>query len=244
MRVKTTKPRGARGADGVSNQAQDETQAGTKDNTLATTDHAGDEVTSTNPDGQRLFHGTREEWAERVVASLFPHLFERGMVPAGKARSIRIALAPLPANKLGVCYASEKSANGTVNLISLTTGQADPLDLVHTLCHELLRAFDDCMSGHRGRWKRWAQTLGIEIRGHQRTGETDAMFRSVLAEVGLPVSHVVTVRKAAKPKSSQARYVCPDCGRHVHIPLKSADSGWEITCSPCRAALVRQEAAP
>ncbi len=187
------------------------------------------------------FEGTREEWAERIVVALFPMLVDEGITPVGNDRGVRIAIAPLPASKLGVCYSANKSRDGSVNIITLSTAEADPAALVHTLLHELWHAFDDCRSGHRNRWKRWANHIGIEIRGTDVRGPIAArMVNQALAEVGVPLSHVVTVYERDKARSSQVRFECPKCGIHVHMPLKLADDARnKVGCVGCSVVMVR-----
>lgn len=188
----------------------------------------------------KAFAGTREAWAEKITAALFPMLVAEGIAPVGDHRQIRIALAPLPAKTLGLCYPSSKSTTGDVNLITLSTDQGEPIELVHTIMHEMMHAFDDCRSGHRNRWLRWANQIGIVARGHIRGPIAERMVQTALAEVGFPTAHVITVRKVQKPKSSQVRYECPGCRLHVHMPLKSADDGFEVACLRCKALMVRR----
>ena len=195
-------------------------------------DAGWEQVHSTPPDG--LFRGTREEWAVAISLALLPELAKLGIVMVGERRQIRVAVAPLPATTLGLCYSSAKSVNGDTNLITLSSDQGSPLELVHTLCHEILHALDNCLSGHRGRWARWAGLLGMERRGHARNALADEMFQNALEQVGLPALHVQTKSQRRQQRKSQVRFCCAGCGRHVHVPAAIAEAGeFQLLCVSC-----------
>ena len=184
------------------------------------------------------FKGTREQWAEAVAAALREPLCELGIKPTGEPRQVRIALAPLRGTLLGLCYASQKSVNGDTNLITISTDQGSPLELVHTILHELLHAFDDCKSGHRGRWKRWADIIGMKAKGHARGPLADKLVHDALAEVGAPALHVQTQSKKKSRPPSQIKFTCTGCLRHVHMPTKLAIKGdFNVQCSCCLETL-------
>ena len=191
-----------------------------------------------------VYQGTREEWAQMILGNLFLALTEIGIAwNTPTPRELRVALAPLPRTTLGRCHSSKKSVGGNVNMIDLSTDQGDPLELTHTLLHELLHALDDCHSGHRGRWRRWADQIGIERVGHKRGPIAEKLVQDALAAVGTPGNHVQTVPSKRKAESSQIRFACPECSRHVHMPRKLADEGFAVGCVECEAAMQPQEAA-
>lgn len=109
-----------------------------------------------------------------------------------------------------------------------------------TILHELAHSFDDCRSGHKGRWRRWALTLGIALKDRPRTPECVAMIEQALREVGIPAAHVVTKLLPKRAKSSQVRYECPVCHRHAHVPLALADGGFSLACVDDQMIMVRR----
>jgi hypothetical protein len=196
------------------------------------------------PPAPPVFEGAREEWAEVVLAHLFIELACIGIswnTPEG--RQIRVALAPMSRTKLGQCHSSKKSVGGDVNMITLSTDQGEPIELVHTLLHELLHALDDCHSGHKGRWARWAKQIGIEMRGHERGPIAEQLVQDTLRAVGVPKAHVQTVPSSRKAGSSQVRVHCPECSKHVNMPRGLADGGFSIACVACAVVMCTQEAA-
>jgi hypothetical protein len=193
-------------------------------------------INATPEDG--IFTATREEWCVQVCLALLPELAKLGITMVGSRRQIRIAVAPLSASKWGICYSSAKSIDRGTNLLTISSDLVAPIDLVHVIAHELLHALDDCRSGHKGRWKRWADTLGIPIRGVDRSPDADALFRSVLSKVGIPARHVPTNPQKRQQRKSQVRFICTSCGGHVHMPAAIAEAGaFKLLCTVCNRQL-------
>lgn len=183
-------------------------------------------------DSYIAFAGTREEWAVRVLEVLTRELAHVGIAMVGD-RTVRVALTPLRGDRLGQCRSSNGSTDGKVNFIAVCTSEAEPRDLVHTLLHELLHAFDDCNSGHRGRWNRWAAAIGMQRCGHELGPVGTGMVETALREVGIPAQHVTSVRGrvAAIGESSQVRLACPECGLTVHMPRGPFEQGAAVLCA-------------
>ncbi len=186
------------------------------------------------------FLGTREEWCEAIAKHILASYREIGIEMVRGPRQIRIAVAPLPASKLGVCYSSRKSKDGQTNLITIATQQADPLELVHTIGHELLHALDDCISGHKGRWARWAEQIGIAQTGHRRGPIAEQIFQSALRAVGAPAAHVATHERPRVQKKSQVRFICDSCSGYIHMPAAVVERGeFKVGCLGCKLPLLR-----
>jgi hypothetical protein len=199
--------------------ANDRRQRGVSQNTQHGTKSTGAHLHHCEQVGNapEIFNDTREVWCERTIAALIPRLEGIGIVhPAPHERDVRVAVVPTRRHHLGVCHVSRFSIDRRTNLITVGTQQAEPIELVHTLAHELLHAYDDCQSGHRGRWKRWADALGITAKGHQRTGPASALFTRVLEVVGAPWRHVPSHSQLLsvnlKPPPPTA-VECPVCGQ-------------------------------
>lgn len=179
-----------------------------------------------------VYAGTREEWAIQMLVRMIPALCTLGIaMPEG--RGIRIGVVPLPESKLGQCHAAAQSASGNVNFIALSTRQADPVELAHTLVHEFVHACDNCQSGHRGRWARWAALLGMSAQSHTRNEWFDMLLYQALVEVGVPLQHEPSVPNPRKSTTSQVRVTCPCCAQHAYIPHRAFDEGYRVSCTRC-----------
>lgn len=201
------------------------------------------EATYLPPGPVPVFEGTREEWAILVIQRLFVTLLPLGITwpPTHDRREVRVALTQMGATTLGNCHPASKSTDGRTNNINLSTDQGEPLELVHTLLHELLHAFDNCMSGHRGRWKRWADQIGIQRAGHTRGPIAERLVQDALRSVGTPAAHVQTV-VTRRNSNSQVRFSCSECSGYVHMPAKLAEGGFEIGCVKCNRVMTRPAA--
>lgn len=179
------------------------------------------------------FHGNRESWCTEIVRVMLPMLAEHGItLPEG--RKVRCAVtAGISRNALGLCHPTARSADGVTNFIDVSTAQAEPVDLAHTILHELLHACDDCQSGHKGRWRRWADLIGIARRGHETRGPiATQIIDTALDTVGIPVEHVATTRKITIRRISQIKYWCVGHG-HAHVPTSQAVAGFQMFCGKC-----------
>ena len=206
----------------------------TKENGAIVTQQAAACLDKTTTPGKfPAYTGTREAWAYAVLDFIAPRLAPLGIsMPEG--RTVRVGVLPLSRGRLGQCSPSARSACGTVCFIGLGTKQVDPRELVHTLIHEYMHACDDCQSGHRHRWARWAAALGMKAKGHDRSTALAALIDSALHHVGLPAAHVPSVgpmQMASLP--SQQRMQCPECAAHAYIPMKAALSGYTLGCGDC-----------
>lgn len=66
---------------------------------------------------------------------------------------------------------------------------AGPLDraMLRTLMHELMHALDRCESDHAGRWREWAERIGIRGPGrHDDSSHVERIINLVFAELGRP----------------------------------------------------------
>lgn len=189
----------------------------------------------------RIFAGNREEWCNEIVAVMLPMLAEHG-ITFPPERQVRCAVtAGLKRSTFGLCHGSKASTDGRTNFIDVSTAQAEPVELAHTLLHELLHACDDCHSGHRGRWKRWANLIGIQTRGNTRGPLAQAIIDAALEHVGVPGQHVPSITKKALRRISQIKFWCPDAHGHVHMPTLQAVGGFRVGCAACGQMMVCDE---
>lgn len=189
----------------------------------------------------RIFAGNREEWCNEIVAAMLPMLAVHGITFPDE-RQVRCAVtAGLKRTSLGLCHSAKSSTDGRTNFIDVSTAQAEPMDLAHTLLHELLHACDDCHSGHRGRWKRWAGIVGIQSKGHARGPVAQAILDAALERVGVPGQHVPSITQKALRRISQIKFWCPDHHGHVHMPTLQAVDGFRVGCAACGQLMVCDE---
>ena len=64
-----------------------------------------------------------------------------------KVPKFRIGFAPLKGKTMGVCYRKEQSLD-EVNDIFIDSDERDPVDIMATICHELIHATSNCEEKH------------------------------------------------------------------------------------------------
>jgi len=110
---------------------------------------------------------TREEWLREAIRRLRP-VFGAVGVEIPKDVRISIGFGPTGARQenaviLGVTCARVLSESG-VNEIFISPENATAPSMLATVAHELIHAWDDNVSGHKGEFRRVAQAIGLEGR--------------------------------------------------------------------------------
>lgn len=162
---------------------------------------------------------TREQWliaaaaliCDEVIAPITdiptpPYRLSIGWPHANKGKHRTI---------LGQCFPRSMSADG-VNEIFLTplTGAKDTPEILATIVHELIHAFDDCQNGHLKPFKDLAVAAGLTGRMTATTAgpaltEHLAEIADFLGEIPHAPLDTSTVKKE---KGRQLKLLCEDCG--------------------------------
>lgn len=122
----------------------------------------------------------REDWLMRAVAHLEP-IFERSGYQLPKVRvSIGFPSTGAQGRHLGQCWGSKASEDG-INQIFIAPNQADPVEVLDTLTHELVHAVDDCQSGHSDNFKKIA--LDVGLKGPMRSAEAGEWLKQDLIQI-------------------------------------------------------------
>jgi hypothetical protein len=189
---------------------------------------------------------TREQWLEAAVQALRPIFAEIDVELPPVRVSVGWPSRGGTANKgrvIGQCWKTSVASDGVAQIfISPVLGGegADPVEQVHmlgVLAHELIHAWDDCDSGHRGSFAKAARNLGLVGKMTCTTvGEELAeQLLGVLAEVG-PYPHApldfAEMEKQRKPQTTRMlKLECPEDGYIVRTTAKWLEVGYP-TC-PC-----------
>ena len=107
---------------------------------------------------------TREEWLELAVSHLRPLFAEIDV----KLPDVRVSVGwpskggtRSKGKVIGQCWKSTTATDGVCQLFISPILGGDPLQLLGVLAHELIHAADDCNSGHKGNFAKWAKALGL-----------------------------------------------------------------------------------
>jgi hypothetical protein len=162
---------------------------------------------------------TREEWLNAAIAQFRPWFADQGKPLPDKLRvtcgftSTR-ALAGAKNQRIGECWYSPCSADGTTELIVSIT-LAEPVSTLAILAHELCHAALPIGVGHKGPFKQLATAIGLE--GKMTATVAGPLFKQRAAEIieaiG-PYPHGA-LNAAAQRKKQSTRMIkctCPECG--------------------------------
>ena len=138
--------------------------------------------------------------------------------------------------RIGECW-STASADG-VSQVFVSPILADPVDVLATLAHELVHAFDDCKSGHKGAFTRIARAVGLtgKMTATVAGPELAETLKAIAADLG-DYPHKAIKLGAIKVQSTRMRKVlCEVDGYTLRTTTKWLEFGLP-TC-PCGAEMV------
>lgn len=128
-------------------------------------------------------HTTREGWL--VAASeLLDEAFFNGngyTLPAKKACSCGFPKGAR-GRAIGQCWGTSTSSDGTANMFICPTLD-EPISVLATLLHELIHAWNDCVDGHKGPFKKLVKQFGL-------AGKATATYAEEGSELWLKLSHI------------------------------------------------------
>lgn len=187
---------------------------------------------------------TREEWLELAVDKLRPFFAEIDIELPKVRVSVGWPSHGGTASKkkvIGQCWKANVAADGVAQIfISPVLGGTFRGDVIHmlgVLIHELIHAWDDCQSGHKGRFTQAARRIGLEGKMTATTvsGRLAPRLNELIEEIGdLPHAPLIfeEMEKQRTPQTTRMiKVACPDDGYIVRTTQKWIDLGLP-TC-PC-----------
>lgn len=182
---------------------------------------------------------TREQWLEAAVQKLQPLFKQAEYVFKTEFPSVRVSVGwpskggtAKKSKVIGQCWSTKAASDGVAQVfISPTMGE----DLVHTLgvlVHELVHAWDDCASGHKGKFAIAAKTLGLVGKmTESNVGESlRTVLQQVIDELGefphAPLIPSEMDKERKKQTTRMIKLVAPDCCDYtVRTTQKWIDEG-------------------
>ena len=164
---------------------------------------------------------SREDWLNKAGLLICNELIE-AKTTLTTDRAIRISLAPMRSKHLGACYPSSRSNDGA-NEILITIHSNDSLRILGATAHELIHAYDDCKSGHRGAFRTAALAIGLEGKMTATTPgpELTALLNEYVTLLG-PIPHAALSHIAKDKGRNNNKLVCSDCGFQSNLSAKWA----------------------
>jgi len=109
--------------------------------------------------------GTREEWLARAVKALTPIIDDvcRNIIPAMPVVRVGVGFpsAGQRSQVRGECWVRRMARDGVNEIIMRITLEANVVDILGTLTHEMMHAALDCKDGHSGRFAKACKVFGF-----------------------------------------------------------------------------------
>lgn len=172
----------------------------------------------------------REAWLGAAIEILRPMFADAAGVelPADIAVSCGWPGGKSVRKVIGQCWPT-KSGDGIPHLFISPT-LAEPVEVLATLVHELVHAWDDCENGHKAPFGRVARALGLEGKlTATHAGERLHEQLAIVADTLGPYPHKrISVNAAGTVKKQTTRMLkveCPACGYVVRTTAKWLELG-------------------
>ena len=183
-----------------------------------------------------MIHDTREQWLAEAVALISGRVFKQAGVEelSGKWRIGCSWPGGGSARKsIGECWPSRASADGTREMFISPTLD-DPAKVLPVVVHEMIHAIDDCASGHRGRFARDAEAVGLEGKMTETHAGMDLSKELVKISHDLgdyPHSKLVMALSGKKKQSTRLiKLSCSRCGFIARASKTALEQAGLPTC--------------
>jgi hypothetical protein len=136
---------------------------------------------------------------------------------------------------IGQCFARRVS-DSKVNEIFISPKLDDPIHVLDVLAHELIHAFDDCKSGHRGQFKRVAVAIGLEGKmTSTHAGEVlKEKLQAIAQKIGeYPHAKLDYTKQLKKQSTRMIKVACNECEFSYRTSQKNIDNMENKTCNCC-----------
>lgn len=182
--------------------------------------------------GAAKIHETREGWLRAAIAELTPVFAEIGMdVPAVQI-SVGFPGGGSRRSRIGECWPTSAAKDGLSHLY-VSPVLEDRVDVLATLAHELIHAADNCASGHRGAFRKYATAVGL--KGKMTATVPGAALRETLERIATTLGaypHGAVRTPGAKGKGRMMKMECGECGFITYTSRKWLEQYDGFVC-PC-----------
>lgn len=189
---------------------------------------------------------TREEWlnilGDSLVTDVLAPIAEREQLPMPPVRySVGFARGVRGGGKhavLGACHPRSHSTDGH-NEIFISPECNDSMQIAETLVHELIHAFDDNKSGHKGKFATLARAAGLEgkLTATYAGDALRATLQEYLDALGDIPAAKMEPNARVKPKQSSRmiKVECSTCGFNFRASRTQIERITQNACLCCEA---------
>ena len=196
--------------------------------------------------GKTMGHNSRENWLLEAVDIFRPWFQEHG---AEIPEKVRVSVGYAKRQRkgtIGVCYASVAAEDG-VHQLFMSPELDDALRVLDVLMHELIHAWDDCKSGHKGEFARVAKALGLtgKMTATVASDELKVRLQDVLGKLGDYPHAKLNANTIPKQSTRMLKLICAvdglDSEYKVRTTRKILDEYGAPLC-PCHSEPMEEAA--
>jgi len=188
-----------------------------------------------------VVHVTREAWLASGVDALRAH-FDTVGFPVPTVVRVSVGFPRGKRKAVGQCWKQSAAKDG-VSQIFITPIEADAVEVLDTLAHELVHAAIDPHSGHNGKFITACKAIGL-TKGKPTSAGAGDELRAVLVKIASKLGDyphaALSPRDNEKPQTTRLLKVsCCECGYTARVTRKWLDESGAPLC-PCNSEAMRE----
>ena len=181
---------------------------------------------------------TREQWLVNCTDDLRDNLFneQEHKIPMDVRVSCGFPSRNARAGKnqwIGVCHPRSHSENN-INEIFINPCEADSVEVLGILVHELIHAIDDCQNGHKKAFKDIAVSVGLtgKMTATTSTPELEESLQDLVRKYGEYPHAKIDTSKRKKQTTRMLKVECLTCETTAYQSNKQLEEN-PIKCLHC-----------
>lgn len=182
---------------------------------------------------------SREKWLNHASGPLAKLIADAGFAMPEKVRYTcgwpsRGGLGKAK-RTIGQCWDSKCSADKTFEILISPT-QAEPVEVLAILIHEMIHAAVGLECGHKGNFRKCAKAVGLE--GKMTATNAGKELTEKLMKIGEKLGNYPHAKLTGRSKDSgpkkqgcrQLKCTCEDCGYLIRVTRQWIDQGLPVCC--------------
>lgn len=182
---------------------------------------------------------TREAWLNAGVDALRSHFADVGF-PVPTVVRVSVGFPRAKRKAVGQCWKRSAAKDG-VSQIFITPSEADAVEVLDTLAHELVHAAIDPFSGHNGKFVKACKAVGL-TSGKPTSAAAGDELRSELVKMASSLGEyphaALSPSDGPKQTTRLLKVSCRECGYVARVTAKWLDDAGAPLC-PCNSTPMR-----
>lgn len=187
-----------------------------------------------------VVHATREAWLNAGVDALRTHFADVGF-PVPTVVRVSVGFPRAARKAVGQCWKRSAAKDG-VSQIFITPSEADAVEVLDTLAHELVHAAIDPVSGHGSKFVKACKAVGVTKGKPTMAGAGDEL-RAVLVLIAKTLGEyphaALSPSDTPKQTTRLLKVACRDCGYTARVTRKWLDEAGAPLC-PCNSRPMKE----